>query len=124
MGLLKWRDVLVFFPQAQSSDERLNVGGRVRVRRGGGSVRMLAQPRKTPPAKTVQVFCKKCTQVLYKYHKGGTGSLVKCWVERIAEDYTKEQCTCPKCNTVFARPTMIRGRPAYKMIGGKVFMRK
>jgi len=32
--------------------------------------------------------------------------------------------TCPKCDTKFARSSIIRGRPALKMIGGKIRMTK
>lgn len=56
--------------------------------------------------------------------QGGKGSLVKCFVERIVEDMTKGDLTCPQCGQEFARPAMIRGRPANKIIGGKVTMSK
>jgi hypothetical protein len=35
---------------------------------------------------------------------------VKCWVERIVEDYTTKPCTCPSCDVVFAKGAMVRGR--------------
>lgn len=56
--------------------------------------------------------------------QGGKGSLVKCFVERIVEDATEGDLKCPECGTEFARPAMIRGKPANKIIGGKVIMRK
>lgn len=57
--------------------------------------------------------------------QGGTGNLVKCFVERIVEDYTTgEELECPKCGVQFARRAMIRGRPANKIVGGKVFFQK
>lgn len=56
--------------------------------------------------------------------QGGKGSLVKCFVERIVDDMTKGDLKCPQCDTEFARPAMIRGKPANKMIGGKVTMSK
>ncbi|KAL0045619.1 hypothetical protein WJX82_011580 [Trebouxia sp. C0006] len=62
-----------------------------------------AQPSKKGPDKTV---------------KGGKGSLVKCFVERIVEDATAGDLKCPECGTEFARPAMIRGKPANKIIGG------
>jgi hypothetical protein len=59
-----------------------------------------------------------------QYHKNGNGKLVKCWHERIAVDFTIEDCKCPKCGQEFARPVMIRGLPANKIIGGKVIMKR
>ena len=56
--------------------------------------------------------------------QGGKGSLVKCFVERIVEDATAGDLKCPECGTEFARPAMIRGKPANKIIGGKVTMSK
>lgn len=56
--------------------------------------------------------------------QGGKGSLVKCFVERIVEDATAGDLKCPQCGTEFARPAMIRGKPANKIIGGKVTMSK
>ena len=81
----------------------------------------MAKPNKKGPTKTVDVFCAKCKSQLYKYRKGGKGALVKCFKERISIDFTKVACTCPKCETIFAREMLIRGTPAFKMIGGKVF---
>jgi hypothetical protein len=86
-------------------------------------LRMLALPRKKQPERTVDVFCSRCNGPLYKYRKNGKGSLVKCWVERIARDYTAQPCVCPGCASIFARPGMVRGRPAYKIIGDRVFTR-
>lgn len=83
-----------------------------------------AQPSKKGPDKTVKIYCAKCQEQLYKYKKGGKGSLVKCFVERIVEDATEGDLKCPECGTEFARPAMIRGKPANKIIGGKVIMRK
>jgi len=81
----------------------------------------MAKPNKKGPTRTVDVFCGQCKTQLYKYRKGGKGSLVKCFKERISEDFTKKPCTCPECGQEFAREMMIRGAPAYKMIGGKVY---
>ncbi|KAA6422001.1 MAG: hypothetical protein FRX49_08019, partial [Trebouxia sp. A1-2] len=83
-----------------------------------------AQPSKKGPDKTVKVYCARCQEQLYKYKKGGKGSLVKCFVERIVEDATAGDLKCPECGTEFARPAMIRGKPANKIIGGKVTMSK
>ncbi|CAM9661616.1 unnamed protein product [Ascophyllum nodosum] len=84
----------------------------------------MAQPRKKLPQRSVDVFCQKCKTQLYKYKKGGKGSLVKCYKERIVEDFTGGKLTCPGCGQEFAREAMVRGKPAFKMIGGKVFQKK
>jgi hypothetical protein len=81
-------------------------------------------PSATGPEKTVKIYCAKCDELLYLYRKAGKGALVKCFKERIAKDYTNGDLKCPQCGIEFARPAMIRGKPANKMIGGKVTMRK
>lgn len=81
----------------------------------------MAKPNKKGPVTTVNVFCASCKALLFKYRKGGKGALVKCFKERISEDYTHSPCVCPECQTVFARDTLVRGTPAFKLIGGKVF---
>ena len=83
----------------------------------------MAKPNKKGPTKTVEVFCAKCNKKLFKYRKGVKGSLVKCFKERIVEDFTVTACQCPGCEQIFAREQLIRGTPAYKMIGGKVTMK-
>ncbi|KAK9794313.1 hypothetical protein WJX73_004752 [Symbiochloris irregularis] len=90
------------------------------------SIVAMAKPRKKAAgSKTVKIHCANCRAFLYKYQKDGKGSLVKCWHERIVEDATKDgELSCPECGTEFARPTMVKGRPANKMIGGKVTMQK
>lgn len=49
----------------------------------------MAKPNKKQPSKTVEIYCAKCKAQLYKYRKGGKGALVKCFKERIVEDYTQ-----------------------------------
>ncbi|AOV92147.1 hypothetical protein EIB96_06675 [Vibrio parahaemolyticus] len=83
----------------------------------------MAKPNKKQPSKTVEIYCAKCKAQLYKYRKGGKGALVKCFKERIVEDYTQTLCFCPSCGQEFARDTLVRGTPAFKMIGGKVTMK-
>lgn len=80
----------------------------------------ISKPRKKQPLRTVDITCAACRAPLFKYRKGGKGALVKCFIERIAEDFTETPCHCPGCGQQFARETMMRGTPAYKMIGGKV----
>lgn len=83
----------------------------------------MAKPNKKGPVKTVDIFCSQCKTQLFKYRKGGKGNLVKCFIERISEDYTDTPCHCPGCGMEFARETLIRGTPAYKMVGGKVYFK-
>lgn len=83
----------------------------------------MAQPHKKGPIRTVDVFCANCSYLLYKYRKGGKGSLVKCFKERIVKDQSDGSGVCPQCQTQFARETLIRGAPAMKIIGGKVTSR-
>lgn len=83
----------------------------------------MAKPNKKLPTKSVDIFCAKCGCKLYRYRKGGKGSLVKCFRERITQDYTTAVGVCPECNTIFGREMLIRGAPSIKMIGGKVRMK-
>ena len=53
----------------------------------------------------------------------GKGSLVKCYVERITHDYTAGDLRCPNCGAEFARESLVHGRPAHKIVGGKVYMK-
>lgn len=74
-------------------------------------------------ARTISILCSKCRVLLYRYRKGGTGGLVKCFVERIVEDRTAGDLRCPACGQEFARLKTIGGRPAHKIVQGKVFTR-
>ncbi|EKE84502.1 hypothetical protein [Idiomarina xiamenensis] len=80
----------------------------------------MAKPRKKLPLRSVDISCSRCKAKLFKYRKGGKGALVKCFIERISEDFTETPGVCPQCQQAFARETLIRGTPAYKIIGGKV----
>ncbi|KQC13448.1 MAG: hypothetical protein APR63_00560 [Desulfuromonas sp. SDB] len=73
--------------------------------------------------KTIKIYCLNCRTLLYRYYKRGKGSLVKCYVDRIKNDYTAGDLRCPNCGIEFAKPRMIHGKPAYKIIGGKVFIK-
>jgi len=74
--------------------------------------------------RTVKVYCANCGQLLYKYRKGGGGKLVKCFVDKIVQDNTEGDLHCPSCGREFARETMVYGRPAHKIIQGKVMVRR
>jgi hypothetical protein len=83
----------------------------------------MAKPNKKGPTKTVDIFCSSCNTQLLKYRKGGKGSLVKCFKERISQDFTTSSCVCPNCEKTFARDQLIKGTPALKIIGGKVWFK-
>jgi len=78
---------------------------------------MAKQNKKIYP---ILISCDACQTSLYKYDKEGPGKLVKCYLSGITQDYTKGDLTCPKCDQPFARSYMIHGRPAHKIIQGKV----
>jgi len=71
----------------------------------------------------IKVYCAKCHALLYKYQKAGLGSLIKCYKDRIAEDYTRGDLKCPQCGETFAREAVYHGKPANKIIQGKVYVR-
>lgn len=78
-------------------------------------------PAKSTNYRSIDIHCSACRTKLYRYRKGGTGSLVKCIPDRILEDLTEGDLSCPKCGQTFARETGMGGRTVYKMIGGKVY---
>lgn len=110
------------------------------------SCMLLAKPKSgniVDSYQTVSVNCSKCGTRLFRYKKknGTKSNLVKCYIERIAEDsagllssYNDKkknddddddfQWNCPNCNSQFARTSLIHGRPALKIVGGKVRMTK
>jgi hypothetical protein len=71
----------------------------------------------------IKIYCSQCKILLYKYQKGGSGRLVKCYTEKIVKDFTNGDLKCPQCEQPFAREAMIRGKPAHKIIQGKVFVK-
>lgn len=73
--------------------------------------------------RTIGIHCRACATLLYRYRKGGTGGLVKCFVDLIVDDRTAGDMTCPQCGQEFARLITIGGRPAHKIIQGKVYTR-
>ena len=98
---------------------------------------------------TVSVNCSKCRTRLFRYKKknGTKSNLIKCYIERISEDsagllesfgigdgYEEDvgdgevlegqEWSCPDCGQRFGRRTLIHGRPAIKLVGGKVRMTK
>jgi len=94
---------------------------------------------------TVSVNCMKCRTRLFRYKKknGTKSNLIKCYIERISEDCvdlvarkSSEESLgkdsgaddtdwiCPGCDTRFGKDSMIHGRPAIKLVGGKTSMTK
>lgn len=71
----------------------------------------------------IDVVCSKCQALLYKYAKEGPGALLKCYVSNIRVDNTRGDRRCSECGQDFAREAMIHGRPAHKIIQGKVIVR-
>ncbi|GAA5192001.1 hypothetical protein [Ferrimonas gelatinilytica] len=80
----------------------------------------MAKPNPKGPSSSVAISCARCRAPLYRYRKGGKGALVKCFKARISVDHTEVPGVCPGCGGQFARETLIRGMPAFKIIGGKV----
>jgi hypothetical protein len=56
--------------------------------------------------------------------KRGNGRLVRCYIERIIQDFTTSPCMCPKCSQQFARPAINRNKPVHKIVGDRVFTRR
>ena len=83
----------------------------------------MTSKKKGRRAHIIKVYCAKCHVLLYKYQKEGPGSLIKCYKDRIAKDYTRGDLKCPKCGETFARETVYHGKPANKIIRGKVYVR-
>ena len=73
--------------------------------------------------RTIKVYCQKCSTLLYKYHKNKTGHLLKCYKDRIKEDYANGDLRCPNCKEEFAREAIIHAKPANKIIQGKVYVK-
>jgi hypothetical protein len=59
-----------------------------------------------------------------KYRKDIPGHLIKLYQHEIIENHTRGDLRCHKCEQVFARSaTMIHGKPAHKVIQGKVYVK-
>jgi ribosomal protein S27E len=88
-----------------------------------GKRKVMPTKKKGRRTHIIKVYCAKCQTLLYKYQKAGLGSLIKCYKDRIAEDYTRGDLKCPKCGETFAREAVYHGKPANKIILGKVYVR-
>ena len=74
----------------------------------------------------IDVYCSGCRAQIFRYTKEGEGHLVKCYQSNVIRDYTDPEnpLHCHECGSEFAREAMIHGRPAYKIIQGKIFVRR
>ena len=69
----------------------------------------------------LDVFCHSCKALLLIYQKGGKGQLIKCHLHRIIEDYCKKPGICHNCQRQWGKLTIIRNKPALKIIGNRVY---
>ena len=83
--------------------------------------------------RVITVEC-RCGQRLFKYHKGGRGRLIKCFLDEIRKDYagirratrqaggqaSQISPTCPACGKELGIVRIVRGRPALKLNQGTV----
>ena len=77
-----------------------------------------------PGPRVIRVHCSKCKSQLYKYRKDKPGRLIKLYRDEIIKDHTKGDLKCHKCGQEVARGNeMIHGRPAHKIIQGKVHVK-
>ena len=44
------------------------------------------------------IRCSKCKRKLFKYRKIGKGRVLRCWKDRIVEDYTVHEGDVVKCS--------------------------
>eukprot|EP00656_Telonema_subtile_P014250 TRINITY_DN17274_c0_g1_i2.p1 TRINITY_DN17274_c0_g1~~TRINITY_DN17274_c0_g1_i2.p1 ORF type:complete len:112 (+),score=14.24 TRINITY_DN17274_c0_g1_i2:49-384(+) len=86
--------------------------------------RLLAAPRSKLPERRVHVFC-CCGAKLFKYAKanGASSKLVKVYRGRVVTDYTAGGTDCPKCAQQFAREDLVHGKPALRVLQGRVSMK-
>ena len=74
----------------------------------------------------VKVEC-QCGQLLFRYHKGGRGRLIKCFLAEIQDDQAGvvdlplgSRPACPGCDKEIGIVRIVRGRPALKLNQGAV----
>lgn len=136
--------VLLSFLRIESARAFVASPARI-IARPFGKTGLAAKPKRGTVVdnyQTVSVNCAKCGFRLFRYKKknGTKSNLIKCYVERIIEDCggilpadhdagsmgdaPTTEYACPSCDTGFARPTVIRGLPALKLVGGKTRMTK
>jgi len=76
--------------------------------------------------KSINVEC-QCGYLLFKYHKGGHGRLIKCFLDKIIEDNVGvtllangERPVCPQCNKALGIIRFVNGKPALKLNQGTI----
>jgi len=76
--------------------------------------------------KILTIYC-KCGFRLFRYFKAGKGKIIKCFVNRIEEDFvglqgseTLSKPVCPQCQKELGIIMMIRGEPALKLNQGTI----
>ncbi|MCB5231347.1 MAG: hypothetical protein WCX83_00965 [Candidatus Cloacimonas sp.] len=76
--------------------------------------------------KILDINC-KCGYKLFRYYKLGKGKIIKCFVDRIEEDFvglqgldTYAKPLCPECKKELGIILMIRGAPALKLNQGTI----
>jgi len=76
--------------------------------------------------KIITIEC-KCGRKLFRYFKAGKGRIIKCFIDRMADDYvglqnaeTFSKPICPQCGKDLGIIMMIRGNPALKLNQGTI----
>ena len=76
--------------------------------------------------KIVNIEC-KCGYLLFRYFKAGKGKIIKCFVNRLENDFVGigslpnfHKPLCPKCEKELGIIMMIRGEPALKLNQGTI----
>lgn len=76
--------------------------------------------------KLVTIEC-KCGKKLFRYFKAGKGRIIKCFIDRMNNDYVGLQGAenlskplCPECGKELGIIMMIRGSPALKLNQGTI----
>ncbi|MBW6516271.1 MAG: hypothetical protein K0B81_06620 [Candidatus Cloacimonetes bacterium] len=76
--------------------------------------------------KILTIYC-KCGFRLFRYYKAGKGKIIKCFVNRLEEDFvgikgyeTQSKPLCPQCQKELGIIMMVRGEPALKLNQGTI----
>jgi len=76
--------------------------------------------------KILDIHC-KCGYLLFRYFKAGKGKIVKCFINRITDDYvglqgspTFSKPLCPQCKKELGIVMMVHGEVALKLNQGTI----
>ncbi len=76
--------------------------------------------------KILTIYC-RCGFKLFRYYKAGKGRLIKCFLNRMEDDFvglqnsaTHTKPLCPQCGKELGIIMMIRGEPALKLNQGTI----